>query len=126
MAVFVLTCALRGILVCHLISVHFFTIIAEMDPTGATDTLHKFHSMVHCDGMCQISEQEMWTAAFAHNDTLKSSCSSELAVVCALKKRTFSVRVEIGKCFQRWEEEAYLLSLLAPPTPSQHTMRRCL
>lgn len=123
-AVFVLTCGLRGILLCRLIFVHFFTIITEMDPTGATHTLHTGHSKIDCDGTCQISQQETCITAFAHHDSLKSSFSVELAAVCTLKKGTFAVRSGDWPMFsQRWEEEVHLLSLLAPPTPSQHTMR---
>lgn len=55
----------------------------------------------------------MCAAAFAHNDTVKSSCRSEQAE----KKNRCS---SSGKCFQRWEEEVYLLSLLAPPTLKAH------
>lgn len=39
LAFFVLTCGWKGILGFRLIVVHFFRIVTEMDPTGATHTL---------------------------------------------------------------------------------------
>lgn len=74
---------------------------------------YRCHSHIrHCDGTFQISEQEMCTTAFAHNDTLESSWSSELAAICTLKQTTFAVRVEIDKCFtEMGRGSAYAVSL---------------
>lgn len=41
----------------------------------------------------------MCTAALAHNDTLRSSCSSELAAVCTLKKEPLQIEWRLANVF---------------------------